>query len=126
MLHIYATMLHIYSTIQRLHQEPLPGEITLRRRQSANLSQQWVKNSKFHPLLRHLLFYYLIVLCSVNHLKSGKVYPRGTVLLAKVFKMTARSSAKSELTVNSFDFEVVEHDQIVSEKQMKIRKPLCI
>ena len=68
----------------------------------------------------------LIVLCSVSHLKSGKVYPRGTVLLAKFFKMTARSSDKSELTVNSSDFEVVEHDQIISEKQMKIRKPLCI
>ena len=40
--------------------------------------------------------------------------------------MTARSSAKSELTVNSSDFEVVERDQIISEKQMKIRKPLCI
>ena len=36
----------------------------------------------------------LIVLCSVNHLKSGKVY-RGTVLLAKFFKMAARSSTKS-------------------------------
>ena len=56
----------------------------------------------------------------------GKVYPLGTVLLAKFFKMTARSSAKSELTVNSSDFEVVEHDQIISEKQMKVRKPLCI
>ena len=48
----------------------------------------------------------LIVLCSVNHLKSGKVYPRGTDSLANIFKMTASSSAKSELTVNSSDFEV--------------------
>ena len=74
------------------------------------------------------IFYSIIlnVLCSVNHIKSGKVYPWGTVLLAKFFKMTARSSAKSELTVTSSDFEVVQHDQIISERQMKIRKPLCI
>ena len=74
------------------------------------------------------IFYYiiLIVFCSVNHLKFEKVYPQGTVLLAKFFKMTARSSTKSELTVNSSDFEVAEHDQIISEKQMKIRKPLRI
>ena len=40
-----------------------------------------------------------------------------TVSLAKFFKMAARSSTKSELRVNSADFEVVENDQIISEKQ---------
>ena len=65
-------------------------------------------------------FYFIIlivpILCSVNHLKSEKVY-RGYILLAKFFKMAARSSTKSELRINSADFEVGENDQIISEKQ---------
>ena len=58
----------------------------------------------------------LIVLCSVNHLKSGRVY-QGYSSLEKSFKMAARSSAKPELKVNSADFEVGENDQIISGKQ---------
>ena len=113
-------MLHIYSIIQKLHQEPLPGEMY----HSNGLK---ILNLDF-TIFCCGIFYsiILIVLCRVNYLKSGKVYPRGIVSLAKFFKMTARSSAKSELRVNTSDFEVVEHDQIISGKQMKIREPLCI
>ena len=53
----------------------------------------------------------LIVHCSVNHLER---LTGGTVSLAKFFKMIARSSAKSELRVNSADFEVGENHQIIS------------
>ena len=62
-------------------------------------------NLDFPSIFCGIIYYIsLIVLCSVSHLKSGKVY-RGTVSLAEFFKMAARSSTKSELRVNSADFE---------------------
>ena len=99
-LHIYSTMLHIYSTIIYIYIQPFYIYIQpcyiyiqlfkdctrshyqeksstpeiLRRRQSANVSQQWAKNSKFrfhHLLLQHLLFYYFN--CSLQ-CQSFKVY----------------------------------------------------
>ena len=61
----------------------------------------------------------LIVLCSVNHLRSRKVY-RGYSSFAKFFNMAARSGAKSECRVNSADFEVGENGQILSEEQQSL------
>ena len=46
-------------------------------------------------------------------MKSGQIY-RGTVSLAKFFKMATRSSDKFELRVNSADIEVGENDQIIN------------
>ena len=67
-----------------------------------NLDFTIFRCSIFYPII-------LIVLCSVNHLKSGKVY-RGYSFLAKFFEMAACPN------VNSFDFEMEENDQINSEK----------
>ena len=52
----------------------------------------------------------LIVLYSVSHLKSGKIYQGVPVSFANFFKMAACPSAKFELRVNSADFEVGEND----------------
>ena len=46
---------------------------------------------------------------------SLEMFTRGTISLAKFFRMAARSGAKSKLSVNSADCEVWENDQIISE-----------
>ena len=43
---------------------------------------------------------------------------RGTVSLAKFFKMAARSCTKSEFRVNSTDFGVGENDHIISDRSL--------
>ena len=58
----------------------------------------------------------LIIFCSVNHLKSGKVYWGVLFCLLKFSKWLPRSNA-SELRVNSADFEVGENDQVISQEQ---------
>ena len=59
-----------------------------------------------------------IILCSlftaVSIISSLERFTEGTVSLAKFFKMAALFSAKSELRVNSADFEVGENDRIIS------------
>ena len=114
--HTYIQPCYIYmqlfkDCIRSHYREKSSTPEILRRRQSSNTSHS---NGLKILNLDFTIFCWgifcsiiLIVLCSVNHLKSGKVYLRGPTFFAKFFKMTASSSAKSELTVNSSDFEVL-------------------
>ena len=114
--HTYIQPCYIYmqlfkDCIRSHYQEKSSTPEILRRRQSSNISHSnglKILNLDF-TIFCCGIFYsiILIVLCSVNHLKSGKVYLRGPTFFAKFFKMTASSSAKSELMVNSSDFEVL-------------------
>ena len=71
--------------------------------------------------MRYLSFYYFNCSLQCRSFEVWKSLPRVSgVSLAKFFKMDARSSAKSELRVNSVDFEVGENDQFINEKQLSL------